>query len=219
MPAAGVTSTSLVRCGATLWIVAAVGYVALEAVAAAAYVPAHSYTADFISDLGVPRRGAEGSPLAALMNTAFVLQGALFLGGAVLVSRGLRGSRAVVAIAAVHAVGLVLVAVVHSGPPEHAGGPSWAHPLGAGLAIVGGNAAILAGSALARRAGLPAWHVTASVVVGVLGLLCLVMLLVDPRTDAVDVLPAGAWERGSVYPITAWEFVTAVILLARSRSR
>src|SRR5581483_7163371 len=66
---------------ATAWLVAAAGYLALEAVAACGTWPNYSYTRDYISDLGIP----SASPFAYLMNTAFCLQGTLFLLGAILV--------------------------------------------------------------------------------------------------------------------------------------
>ncbi len=79
---------------AAVWIAAGLGYIILEAIAAARFRYHYSYAHDFISDLGITSRGMfQGhtidSPLAYLMNTAFCLQGALFLVGAVLIVRAL----------------------------------------------------------------------------------------------------------------------------------
>ena len=90
------------------------------------------------------------------------------------------------------------------------------HSAGAVLAIVGGNLAILAGSAIIRSAGAAAWYRTVSIALAVLGLVSLAMLVVDSRSAAISVLPDGAWERGSVYSIIVWQVFTAV-LLVRSR--
>ena len=119
---------------AVAWLSAGIAYLILEAVAAAAFRPHYSYARNLISDLGIP---SDNSPLAWLMNTAFCVQGTLFLVGAVLAAP----RRLFLALAATNAVGNVLIAVFHSGTATHA--------LGATLAIVGGNAAILAGSRIA----------------------------------------------------------------------
>ena len=66
------------------WFSAGLAYLMLEAVAAAAFRPHYSYARNFISDLGKP---SDDSPLAWLMNTAFGIQGTLFLVGAILTVR------------------------------------------------------------------------------------------------------------------------------------
>ena len=76
----------LVVGGAALWIVATCGYLALEASAAAAFLPGYSYAQNYISDLGMTARGTYsgrviGSPRAYLMNAAFALQGVFFRAG------------------------------------------------------------------------------------------------------------------------------------------
>ena len=68
---------------AVAWISGGLAYLILEAIAAAAFRPHYSYTHNLISDLGAT------SPLAWLMNTAFCLQGTLFLVGAILTVRAL----------------------------------------------------------------------------------------------------------------------------------
>jgi hypothetical membrane protein len=212
--------------GAVLWIAAGIAYVICEAIAAAGYTGGYSYADNYISDLGVTVPSVfEGrtidSPRAALMNTGFYLQGILFLAGAVLVVRAFEGLRSwlFLGLAATHTVGNILVGTIHGGGAETADGSIEWHMVGAALAIVGGNAAVLAGAALSRYVAAPPWYRAVSVAIGVLGLLSLIMLLVDRANTAVDILPDGAWERGSVYSVTVWKVFTGACLLACARRR
>ena len=121
-----------------LWLLAAAGYLAAEAFAAMA-LPGYAYGGDFISTLGDPAV----SSWAPLMNAAFAFQGVCFAVAAALVADKLpnpRVRRSLLVCAIGNGVGNVLIAVVHSGQ-----GNPW-HVIGAVLAIVGGNAAALAGS-------------------------------------------------------------------------
>ena len=176
------------------WASAGLVYLVVEAIAAAAYRPHYSYAHNFISDLGVP---GCSSPLAWLMNVAFCVQGTLFLAGAV----AARGARPLLACAGANALGNVQIAVFHSGSAVHA--------LGAVLAIVGGNAAILAGSSL-----IGGRHRTVSLGLGVFGLLSFALFVIDLKSAVV---PLGIVERCSVYSITVWQLLTAVWLLTRRR--
>ncbi len=209
---------------AALWIGAGGAYLALEAIAAAGFRPHYSYAHDYISDLGVaPRSVFQGrmidSPFAYLMNTAFYLQGTCFLLGAILMVRavGSRKARLFLTLAAANAVGNILVGTIHGGPIAEVDGMAWVHRLGAGLAIAGGNIAILAGSALARNAGAKQWYRAASLGLAVLGLGSFTMLIADSQIAAISVLPDGVWERASVYSIIAWQTLTAGYLVRLSR--
>ncbi|WP_343571818.1 DUF998 domain-containing protein [Mycobacterium sp.] len=173
-------------------MVGASAYLTLEAVAAAAFRPHYSYADNFISDLGVP---GSDSPFAWLMNLGFCVNGSLFLVGAVAVSK----ARPFIALTAANAVGNVLIAIYHSGSAMHA--------LGAVLAIVGGNTAILAGSSI-----LGGWHRKASIGLGGFGLLSFAVFVIDLKS--MD-LPLGVVERCSVYSITGWQLLTAAALLCR----
>jgi len=181
---------------ALLWLLAAAGYLVAEAYAATA-LPGYRYAADYISTLGDPAV----SPWAPLMNAAFAFQGVCFAVATTLFAAQAPRSRNrlwLLMFAVGNGIGNVLVALVHSGQ-----GNPW-HVIGAVLAIVGGNGAALAGSVLP---GSTAYRV-ASIGLGTLGLLCLLMV-------GVGVGPVGLWERGSVYPIFAWQILTAVVLLRR----
>jgi hypothetical membrane protein len=189
------------------WLSAGFAYLTLEAVAAAAFRPHYSYTNDLISDLGIP---CDDSPLAWLMNTAFCLQGSLFLVGAILTVRAVAPRKAglFLTLAAVNAVGNLLIAAFHSGPAARAEGTAWVHAIGAVLAIVGGNAAILAGSRI-----VSGWRRRVSVALGVFGLLSFVLFVIELKASTA--LPLGVLERCSVYSITAWQLLTAAWLLSR----
>lgn len=191
---------------ATCWLAAGIAYVTLEAITASA-IPGYRYAHDYISDLGRP-----DSPLSPLMNTAFVVQGTLLLAGAVLLTRTANGGRGLfVGCTAANAVGNIVVASVPSG----SAGIAWVHLTGAVLAIVGGNAAILAGSPLVSAAGAPHYHRAASIGLATLGLLSFTLLAIAAATSANVLLPSAVWERTSVYTIIAWQVLAACQLLAR----
>lgn len=186
------------NCGAALWVLGAIGYLVLEALAAAGY-PRYSYADNYISDLGV------AGSRTHVMHAAFCSYGVLFLLGAVLIVGipASRRARTFLAMAAANAAGNIVVGTVHSGK---------VHVAGAALAIVGGNVAILAGSKMVgidRR-----WYRRSSELIAALGLSSLAMLVVDSAITDLWILPDGVWERGSVYSITLWQVLTAGCLLA-----
>ena len=103
------------------------------------------------------------------------------------------------ALVGANLLGNVLIAVFHSGSATHA--------VGAVLAIVGGNAAIIAGWSI-----IGGWHRKVSVGLGVFGLLSFALFVIDLKSAA---LPIGVVERCSVYSITAWQLLTGAALLSR----
>jgi hypothetical membrane protein len=148
------------------------------------------------------------------MNSAFVVQGSLFLAGAVLLTRAapVKGrGRFFVGCAAANAVGNIVVAIVPSGPA----GIPWLHVSAAVLAIVGGNVAILAGSALTGPGDGPPHYRAASIGLATLGLLSFILLAVASATSVTTVLPGAVLERTSVYTIIAWQVLTSLRLLVR----
>jgi hypothetical membrane protein len=198
------------RIGALAWVVSALVYFVAEAVAASA-MPRYGYATDYISTLGAPGL----SPLAALMNAAFVVQAVVFPAGAALMVKGsqVRRASAFLVFAVINGIGNFLVATWHSGPSGM--GPDW-HGVGAFLAIAGGNVAVLLGTLAFQRAEVSRTYLAVGVAIGALGLACLLGLILD---TTLAVLPIGAWERGSVYSIYAWQTVTAVYFLRRSVER
>ena len=164
-----------------LWLIAGLGYLVLEALAAAA-VPSYSYTQQYISALGraVGRRGV------------------LFL-----------------VLTAANAVGAFLVATVHSGSALAAGdGLKW-HAVGAFLAFLGGNSAIVAGSAIVARAVDAGWWYRAvSLLIAAVGFASSVMLA-NYAVWTFKYVPVGLAERGAIYSTMAWQIFSAVVPLAR----
>lgn len=198
---------------AVLWISAAVIFLGFEAIAAAA-IPDYSYTAKYISVLGVP----EWSPRATLMNWGFYLQGALFLAGALLAVRAVRGRVTGVVfllLTAINAAGNFLVGFVHGFSPLWNDGYEWLHGFGAFLAIGGGNAAIVVGSVVLGRVS-PRWYRPIGVMIGVAGLVFAALLHTYARW-AVDFSHIGLVERACVYTIMTWQIFTGIVLLARPR--
>lgn len=208
-------------------MLAAFVYLAAEAVTAAAF-PGYSYANNYISDLGIPDVGAfDGrtidSPLHAVMNSAFVVSGLLYLAAAVLAARlpaarqfasGYR--RLFVGLAAAYAVGIALVGLVPGSQTSAENGLAVLHVAGAALAIVGGNlAAITAGIGARKHARFA--YCLSSIILGAIGLFGLVMLQVNSSTASINLLPDGAWERIAVYTVTAWQLLTGILLLRRAK--
>lgn len=209
-----VTPRRLLGVAAVAWISAAVVFVAFEAIAAVA-VPSYSYTAQYISVLGVP----EWSPRASLMNWAFYLQGALFLAGAIAAVRAVRRvwtGAAFLLLTAINAVGNFLVGLVHGFSPLWNDGYEWLHGFGAFLAIGGGNAAIVVGSVVVARAVSVRWYRPVGAMIGVAGLVLAVMLQTYSRW-APDFAHIGLVERACVYTIMTWQIFTGIVLLIRPR--
>lgn len=206
--------------GAVLLIVNAVVYLGAEAVAAAAWRdPAYSYRRNYISDLGVPDIvRSDGrlidSPLHGLMNTAFLLHGAVFLLAALLIGPAVRRRRlrwAYLTAAVAHGVGNGLVGLFPSSGPGGDGDPSALHGLGAVLAIVGGNAAAIIGGIdllgrRVRRLG------ATFVALGTVGVVAFGFLLASMGTD-----DDGVPERISVYAINAAEILAGFAVVAARR--
>ncbi len=211
------------RLAGALWLLAGLTYLASEAIAASGF-PGYSYARNYISDLGVPYGGmihgrALHSARAWVMNFGgFALDGTLFAAATVAGFHALRekGSTAVLCaiLGIVHALGTIMVGIVHGGPREIADGTHQLHVIGAAMAILGGNAALIVAARVAGRCGAPTVYRITCVVLGLLGLASLALL----ETHALP-LPDGLLERGSVYPITIWEIVTGIAIPVLARGR
>ena len=205
-----------IAAAAILFIVAGAQYLAAEAVAASAWqTPAYSYAFNFISDLGAPDcstfQGREiCSPLHTVMNAGFVAQGALFVIASILLVGPISGRarNIYLAIALIYGVGLFLVGYFHGSTEATENGTVVYHYIGASMAILGGNVAVIVAGLQRRRLEMPRWFGIASIVLGVVGLAGAVVL-----GTTFGVLPSGIPERVSVYTITAWQILTGIVLL------
>ncbi len=198
---------------AALWLGAALVFLVCEAAAAIAVpAPGYSYAINLISELGVPER----SPLSAVMTAGFWLQGLLFLAGAILVTRVAETGRRqlFLVLVSLYSLGAVLVASFH-GDSAAAGDMEGGafHWFGALFAMIGGNAAIMAGGSVIAGLVTVRWVRGASIALGVIGLVCLFMIG-NPTAQRTP----GIWERGAVYTVMLWQIAAAVLLFTRSRS-
>ena len=216
----------LIRLAGVLWLLAAFAYLASEAIAAAAF-PGYSYAYNYISDLGVPHDGMiDGrnihSPLASVINIGgFILDGVLSATASIAaifaIGQTRRAGTLFLVFATVHSIGSILVGSVHSGARELAAGSMDFHVIGAAMAIIGGNCALIAAASFSRWLGvLPVYRI-ASCVLGICGLLSLAMLEIS-RASGLVIAPEGILERGSVYAITIWKILTGMTILLGSRS-
>jgi hypothetical membrane protein len=205
--------------GAILWAFC-LQYFAAEAVSIQGWKGPYSLSANYISDLGAVRCGAQApgltdmtqtlcSPLHALMNASFLLQGLLIVGGAALVWRSFPAGK-------LWAIALLLIAAAGIGAfvvglaPEDVS-PK-VHFLGAvenflccnvGMATMG--VAMLCWRPAARAMGLIAFAA------GALGLLGFGFL----ATRLYLGLGAGGMERVTAYPFPLWLAGMGILLLQR----
>ena len=194
-------------------------YLVAEAVTASAWTHPYSYSRNFISDLGVTSCFGTGpcSPLGMVMNTGFIVAGALAILAAALLMLLVPGRPAralLTALAITHGVGSTVVGLVHSAPGTAAGTPH-IHVVGAYAAIVGGNLALIVAGLAASPGWVSGWYRVFSVALGCFGLACGLALVMTRGW------PSGLLERGAVDTITVWEVASGLLLtlrLVRERS-
>jgi hypothetical membrane protein len=180
----------------------------------------------YISDLGALRCDLSGarpvcSPWHTLMNASFVVQGALILGGALLLHQRWRlasSRRTAVTTTALLGAAGAGVALVGAAPEDTV---SALHVLGAAANFAAANAGLVmlcfVGSDLARRAGTGAVGAVAPVWAGLLGVVGLAALTSLVAGSSLG-LGAGGIERVIAYPLPAALPVVAVGVLVVSRS-
>ncbi|GGC54853.1 DUF998 domain-containing protein [Hoyosella rhizosphaerae] len=222
MPRTGVRErrhTRLTTAG-VLFVLAAVWYLGSEAIAAAAFA-GYSYSHNYISDLGIPGLGTSGgrdidSPLALVMNVGFVGHGILFVAAAYLLVTALPATRlrwVYFGFAVVHGVGITMVGIFPAALDASDTNGMVLHVIGAGMAIVGGNLAVITGGFIVLRRVVPPWVPSASVALGMTGLVCLAMLMLSQNAGSSILVAHGVWERGAVYTVQAWELLVAAVIL------
>jgi hypothetical membrane protein len=184
--------------GAVCWILC-LQYFAAEAIAVAGWRGGYSFHDNYISDLGALACVGSGcSPLHAMMNASFMLQGALISAGAALVWPAFpRGWLRALALGLIAVSGFG-VFVVGLAPEDFA--PGW-HYLGAGEHFLFCNAgAALLGLTLLQHGPDTRRIALLSLAAGLLGLAGLVCL----AAHAYFGLGVGGMERVTAYPFTLW---------------
>ena len=184
------------RLGALLWI-ACLQYFLAEAVTASAWGGGYSFGHNYISDLGALRCEAGlCSPWHAVMNTSFVTQGCLMIGGAALlrpVFGGGHWTRAALILTATAGLGVIGVGLA---PEDFAPG---AHYFSAGINIFSANAATLC-MGMALRAARPHWLGALGLTVGALGMAAFAVLAAKIGVG----LGVGIVERAAADPFAVW---------------
>jgi hypothetical membrane protein len=212
--------TARARVAGTCWALAAIIYLATEGLAARAFTPTYSYLSIFISDLGIPECNVavpahelQCSPLYALMNGGFMVEGFLFIFAVALLFSLLRAQSltAFAVLSVAHGVGLWLVALFHAGPQEMATHIPF-HVIGAILAIIGGNLAIWVSPA-PRELQAPGFIRSLTRWAPVLGIASALLIGVAQAAHTTLLFQPATWERLSVYTIILWEGLFGTWLL------
>ena len=195
--------------GALVWL-STLQYFVAQVVAASAWEPPYSWRLNAISDLGAVGCGPfDGrsvcSPLNRVMNASFILLGLAMTVGCVLLYREFRGSRTGFSLMALAGVGAMLVGVF---PEDTIYG---AHIIGADLAFLLGNVALIAFGLTLRVSRWFRFYCAAS---GAVALVALVLFLTHHRFF----LELGGMERLVAYPQTIWLIAFAVLVLWEARS-
>lgn len=197
------------RVGAVLLCLGTVQFFVAHAVVQAAWPTPYSGAENYISDLGAVRCGdVVCSPLHAVMNTAFVLQGVLLAAGTVLTAGAWPagpGRWVWQGLVAVSGVSWVVVGLV----PEDVDGTL--HAAGALPGFVASNVALLVAATSAATRTRPVCRAAAGVLggAGVAGLVLLAVATAHPDGP----VGVGAAERLVVFPLQVWALVVGVALL------
>jgi hypothetical membrane protein len=219
-----IRTTGAGRLGALLLLAAPIVYLIGETVAALAWTsPPYDYLDDYVSSLGVagPLSHAFGqtmnSPLAAVMNTGFILYGILTITAGGLLLRLGSGVRPVILAILIVAFGIggILLGLVPGSQHSVDSGLIVYHTLGAQLAIISGNTLAILVGAFRRRLHLSRSVAAVTIVLGTIGLVFLVAFLIDVRAGIN--ITIGLLERGAIYPFVATHIILGACLLTRFR--
>lgn len=204
------------KIGALSFALGGLLYLLAEKVSSRAWTtPPYFFSQNYISDLGIAQCGVlpDGrdvcSPLHAVMNGGFAVEGLLFFLACLLLRSTFTGvgRGCFLLTGLLHGIGGVVIALFHSGS-EVSG--FTVHQAGAIMAIAGGNLCLITvGGLLRQRKDLRDYSIL-SLALGCVGLLSMFLI-------PFNLLPTGIIERASVYPITFWQIFTGVMLLVKGR--
>lgn len=197
-------------------------YLAFESIAAMAWIdPPYDWARNFISDLGFSDCSSiKGypicSPLHALMNAGFLVQGGTFAVGSVLVTGVLLRAgarRATVRVLLVASgSGTFLVGIFHQSLALYSAGLNWLHLTSAVLAIGAGNLGIILLGVLVLANPEWRWYGRAVILVGVVGGVGSFFLLLGADVG----IGIGFVERVAIYPLNIWTVGTGTGFLVKS---
>ena len=177
-------------------------YLLAEAISAFSFngLLTNTYLFHTISELGIPNAN---SPLAFLMNSAFVIIGLTFLFGNFYKFKELIIKNKVVfyILTIVAAVGVIIVAMIHAGNPVTDG----YHSLGAIMAILGGNLLLII---VSRSMDKFESYQKITLALGIIGLIAFWIMFFNMQSIYMPI-----FERLSVYTLIIWSFISGVYLL------
>ena len=177
-------------------------YLLAEAISAFSFndLLTNTYLFHTISELGIPNAN---SPLAFLMNSAFVIIGLTFLFGNFYKFKELIIKNKVVfyILTIVAAVGVIIVAMIHAGNPVTDG----YHSLGAIMAILGGNLLLII---VSRSMDKFESYQKITLALGIIGLIAFWIMFFNMQSLYMPI-----FERLSVYTLIIWSFISGVYLL------
>ena len=206
-----------VRVGAVLFVLGTVQFFVAHVVVQRAWPTPYRWTANYLSDLGAVTCGGlpgDGvcSPLHAVMNSAFLLQGVLLISGTLLTAAAWTpstGRRVWQGLVVASGVSWVVVGLA----PEDVARTT--HAAGALPGFVVSNVALLvAGASTSTRVHRVCRR--AATVLGVVGVSGFALLAVASRGPD-GLVGVGAAERVVVFPLQVWAVVVGVALLSAGR--
>ena len=177
-------------------------YLLAEAISAFSFndLLANTYIFHTISELGIPNAN---SPLAFLMNSAFIIIGLCVLFGNFYRLKDfiVKNKTLFYVLTLVTSIGVIIVALIHAGNPLTDG----YHSLGAIMAILGGNILLILISK--TMAEFETYQKTVFVL-GIIGLFAFWVMFFNMGSIYMPV-----FERISVYTLIAWSFISGIYLL------
>lgn len=189
-----------------VFILGSLYYLLAEAISAFSFndLLTNTYLFHTISELGIPNIN---SPLAFLMNSAFVIIGLTFIFGNFYKLKDFIIKNKVIfyILTIVSAIGVIIVAMIHAGNPVTDG----YHSLGAIMAILGGNLLLII---ISRSMDKFETYQKITLALGIIGLIAFWIMFFN-----MESLYMPIFERLSVYTLIIWSFISGVYLLRNTK--
>ena len=189
-----------------VFILGSLYYLLAEAISAFSFndLLTNTYLFHTISELGIPNIN---SPLALLMNSAFVIIGLTFILGNFYKLKDFIIKNKVIfyILTIVSAIGVIIVAMIHAGNPVTDG----YHSLGAIMAILGGNILLII---ISRSMDKFETYQKITLALGIIGLIAFWVMFFN-----MESLYMPIFERLSVYTLIIWSFISGVYLLRNTK--